>query len=89
MNDAPLAAVLYLVGAVGSTASAVLLLLRYRREPLDEGDARHPVWPSLVLGIAFGALSGRGRRLAAARGGHSPRRHCVSCGGATASACAW
>ena len=58
VNDAPLAVALYLVGAVGSTASAVLLLLRYRREPFDDGDARHPVWPSLVLGIASGALAG-------------------------------
>lgn len=59
-NGTPLSAALYLVGATGSTASAVLLLLRYRREPLDDGDARHPVWPLIVVGVAFGVLAGAG-----------------------------
>lgn len=61
VRDAPpLAIALYVVGAVGATASAVLLLLRYRREPLDDGDvgATHPVWPLVVAGVVFGAVTG-------------------------------
>ncbi|MBB3156889.1 two-component system sensor histidine kinase DesK [Microbacterium proteolyticum] len=54
----PLAIGLYLVGAVGATASAVLLLLRYRREPLDDPDTSRPVWPLVIVGVAFGALTG-------------------------------
>jgi two-component system sensor histidine kinase DesK len=52
--------VLNLVGAVGSVASAVLLLVHYRREPLDDGDdtARRPVWPLVLLGLVSAALMG-------------------------------
>lgn len=52
--------VLNLVGAVGSVASAVLLLVHYRREPLDDGDdtAHRPVWPLVLLGLVSAALLG-------------------------------
>lgn len=60
LGEPPLVAVLYLVGAAGSTASAILLLIHYRREPLDEGDAIgiRPVWPAVLAGVASGALAG-------------------------------
>jgi two-component system sensor histidine kinase DesK len=59
--DAPvLTTVLYLIGAAGSVASAILLLVHYRREPLDESDtiARRPVWPLVLAGVASAALAG-------------------------------
>ncbi|ARJ07479.1 hypothetical protein B5808_17755 [Cnuibacter physcomitrellae] len=60
IDEPPLHTVLYLAGAAGSVASAILLLVRYRREPLDEGDttARRPVWPLVLAGVASGALAG-------------------------------
>ncbi|WP_378144756.1 sensor histidine kinase [Cnuibacter sp. UC19_7] len=60
LNEPVLNAVLFLLGAAGSTASAILLLVHYRREPLDEGDtaARRPVWPLVVAGVASAALAG-------------------------------
>jgi len=60
LGEPPLVTVLYLVGAAGSTASAILLLIHYRREPLDEGDAIgvRPVWPAVVAGVVSGALAG-------------------------------
>jgi two-component system sensor histidine kinase DesK len=53
-------AIVYLVGAAGSVASAVLLLVRYRREPLDEGDAtaRRPVWPLVLAGVVSAVVAG-------------------------------
>lgn len=59
--DAPTpAVVLNLIGAAGSVASAVLLLVHYRREPLDDSDdsARHRVWPLVLLGVVSAALMG-------------------------------
>jgi len=55
-----LSTVLFVVGAAGSTASAILLLRHYRREPLDEGDsaAHQPVWPLVIAGLASSALAG-------------------------------
>ncbi|MCJ1706543.1 sensor histidine kinase [Microbacterium sp. VKM Ac-2923] len=52
--------VLNLVGAVGSVASAVLLLVHYRREPVDDGEdtGRRPVWPLVLLGVVSAALMG-------------------------------
>ncbi|MFX5510410.1 hypothetical protein ABTD49_21525, partial [Acinetobacter baumannii] len=57
---APLVAVLNLLGVVGSLASAVLLLVLYRREPLHDTDdiARRPVWLLVGLGIAAAAVMG-------------------------------
>ncbi|WZH37337.1 MAG: histidine kinase [Microbacterium enclense] len=53
-------AIVHLLGAAGSVASAVLLLVRYRREPLDEGDttARRPVWPLVVAGVVSAVVAG-------------------------------
>lgn len=52
--------VLNLVGSAGSLASGVLLLIHYRREPLDDGDepVRRRVWPLVALGIVSAALMG-------------------------------
>lgn len=52
--------VLYLIGASGSTGSATLLLIRYWREPLDDGDAatHRPVWPLVLAGVASAVLAG-------------------------------
>ncbi|WP_295850431.1 hypothetical protein, partial [uncultured Microbacterium sp.] len=54
--------VLVLIGAAGSVASGVLLLIHYRREPLDDGDdsAWRPVWPLVLLGIASAVVLGVG-----------------------------
>ena len=59
-EGAPTALVLNLLGVAGSLASAVLLLVRYRREPLDDADvtARRPVWPLVVSGIVAAAAMG-------------------------------
>lgn len=59
--DGSLAAlVLNLVGVAGSVASAVLLLVHYRREPLDDGDrdARRPVWPLVAVGVVSAVVMG-------------------------------
>ncbi len=60
VGGTPAALVLNLAGVAGSTASAVLLLVRYRREPLDDADdtARRPMWPLVALGIAAAAAMG-------------------------------
>ena len=59
-EGAPTALVLNLLGVAGSLASAVLLLVRYRREPLDDADvtARRPMWPLVVSGIVAAAAMG-------------------------------
>ncbi|WP_258222637.1 sensor histidine kinase, partial [Microbacterium sp. HMWF026] len=59
--DGSLAAlVLNLVGVAGSVASAVFLLVHYRREPLDDGDrdARRPVWPLVAVGVGSAVVMG-------------------------------
>ncbi|KTR94262.1 hypothetical protein NS220_09710 [Microbacterium testaceum] len=59
LNEPAATTVLYLVGAAGSVASAILLLVRYRREPLDEIDTPvRPVWPLVLAGVASAALAG-------------------------------
>jgi len=60
LNEPVLTTALYLIGAAGSVASAILLLVHYRREPLDENDtiARRPVWPLVLAGVASAALAG-------------------------------
>lgn len=60
VGGTPAALVLNLAGVAGSTASAVLLLVRYRREPLGDADdtARRPAWPLVALGIAAAAAMG-------------------------------
>ncbi|MDT0115882.1 histidine kinase [Microbacterium sp. PRF11] len=61
IDGTPLAIALYLVGAVGATASAVLLLIRYRLEPLDDDvDAAvsRPIWPLVAAGVVSGAVAG-------------------------------
>ncbi|MDR6690305.1 two-component system sensor histidine kinase DesK [Microbacterium sp. 1154] len=62
LRGTPLDIVLALVGAAGSVASGVLLLVRYRREPLDDGDdsARRSVGPLVLLGVASAVLLGVG-----------------------------
>jgi len=62
LRGTPLDIVLALVGAAGSVASGVLLLVHYRREPFDDGDdsARRSVWPLVLLGIASAVLLGVG-----------------------------
>ncbi|MCM3500884.1 histidine kinase [Microbacterium sp. P26] len=52
--------VLNLIGVAGSLASGVLLLIRYRREPLDDGDdaIRRRAWPFVALGIVSAVLMG-------------------------------
>lgn len=52
--------VLNLVGVAGSLASGVLLLVRYRREPLDDGDdaIRRRAWPLVALGVVSAVLMG-------------------------------
>lgn len=75
---------LFVTGAAGSMASAILLLVRYWREPLDEGEttARRPVWPLVIAGVAAAALA------AAASGSlllGVARSLFVWCGGAPAS----
>lgn len=60
-SNAPVSTtVLYLIGASGSTASAILLLIRYWREPLDDGDVtvHRPVWPLVLAGVASAILAG-------------------------------
>ncbi|MCD2169027.1 histidine kinase [Microbacterium sp. JC 701] len=53
------ALVLNLVGVAGSVASAVLLLIRYRQEPLEDDDsARRRVWPLVALGFVSAVLMG-------------------------------
>lgn len=56
----PLVVVLNLLGVAGSVASAVLLLVLYRREPLHDTDdiARRPVWSLVAAGIAAAAAMG-------------------------------
>ena len=60
LNEPVATTVLFLIGAAGSVASAILLLVRYRREPLDENDTivRRPVWPLVLAGVAAAALAG-------------------------------
>ncbi len=61
IDGTPLAIALYLIGAVGATASAVLLLIRYRLEPLDDDvDAAvsRPIWPLVAAGVVSGAVAG-------------------------------
>lgn len=61
LDGTPLAIVLYLIGAVGATASAVLLLIRYRLEPLDDdvdAAASRPIWPLVAAGVVSGAVAG-------------------------------
>jgi len=62
MRGTPLDVVLALVGAAGSVASGVLLLIHYRREPFDDADdsARRLVWTLVLLGIASAVLLGVG-----------------------------
>lgn len=62
LRGTPLDIVLALVGAAGSVASGVLLLVHYRREPLDDGDdsARRTVGPLVLLGVASAVLLGVG-----------------------------
>ena len=62
MRGTPLDVVLALVGAAGSVASGVLLLIHYRREPFDDADdsARRLVWTLVLLGIASAVLFGVG-----------------------------
>ncbi len=62
MRGTPLDIALVLIGAAGSMASEVLLLVHYRREPLDDGDdsARRRVWPLVLVGIASAAVFGLG-----------------------------
>ncbi len=54
------ALVVNLLGVAGSAASAVLLLVRYRREPLDDVDdaGRRRRWPLVVLGIVAAVAMG-------------------------------
>lgn len=56
----PLVVLLNLVGVAGSLASAVLLLVFYRREPLHDTDetARRPIWLLVALGVAAAAAMG-------------------------------
>ncbi|WP_241490594.1 sensor histidine kinase [Microbacterium testaceum] len=60
LNESAWITALYVVGAAGSVASAILLLVHYRREPLDDGDvgARRPVWPWVLAGSASAVLAG-------------------------------
>ncbi|MEV8241800.1 histidine kinase [Microbacterium testaceum] len=60
LNEPAWITALYVVGAAGSVASAILLLVHYRREPLDDGDvsARRPVWPWVLAGSASAVLAG-------------------------------
>jgi two-component system sensor histidine kinase DesK len=61
LDGTPLAIALYLIGAAGATASAVLLLIRYRLEPLDDDvDAAvsRPIWPLVAAGVISGAVAG-------------------------------
>ncbi|MDI9891963.1 hypothetical protein [Microbacterium sp. IEGM 1404] len=89
-EGAPTALVLNLLGVAGSLASAVLLLVRYRREPLDDADAtaRRRCGRSSCRGSwqprRWGCRPGRS---CSAWG--SPRRPCAWCGGARACGCAW
>ena len=59
-EGAPTAVALNLLGVAGSVASAALLLVRYRREPLDDDDdtARRPVWPLVASGIVSAVAMG-------------------------------
>ncbi|KTS85231.1 hypothetical protein NS183_13115 [Microbacterium testaceum] len=60
LNEPAWITALYVVGAAGSVASAILLLVHYRREPLDDGDvgARRPVWPWVLAGSVSAVLAG-------------------------------
>lgn len=60
LNEPAWITALYVIGAAGSLASAILLLVHYRREPLDDGDvsARRPVWPWVLAGSASAVLAG-------------------------------
>ena len=54
------AIVLFIVGGLGSVAVSLLLMARYRREPLDIGDVsgHRPVWPLVIAGVVFGGVTG-------------------------------
>lgn len=56
----PLVGLLNLLGVAGSMASAVLLLVLYRREPLQDTDdiTRRPVWLLVVAGIVAAVAMG-------------------------------
>lgn len=54
----PLAIAVYAVGGAGAIAVSVLLLLRYRREPVDDGETLP--WLLVLAGIASSALVGLG-----------------------------
>lgn len=60
VDPAPLAVTGYALGVVGTLAASVLLLVRYRREPVDDDSASRMPWLLLLVGIASAVLVGFG-----------------------------
>ncbi|MGC0368190.1 two-component system sensor histidine kinase DesK [Microbacterium sp. SLBN-111] len=60
LEPAPLAVTAYALGVAGTLAASVLLLVRYRREPVEDDNASRMPWLLVLVGIASAVLLGFG-----------------------------
>ncbi len=60
VDPAPLAVTGYALGVMGTLAASVLLLVRYRREPVDDDSASRMPWLLVLIGIGSAVLVGFG-----------------------------